>query len=153
MVLLLEPKKTRTVRVNFRCWPTVGITTIYSFVTPNKPHHTEEPPPNYTQNTNKMSCQTHFSTMAAAVVPWPPWCPPDFAEHRKNCQYHRPSFMPVEGMVGRDGMPLRYRRTPWFELLEVVSECRYFFFSSYKIYVGINLISAGICRSASYFRL
>ena len=36
----LEPKKTRTVRVNFRFWPTVGITTIYSFVTPNKPHRT-----------------------------------------------------------------------------------------------------------------
>jgi hypothetical protein len=39
-VVMLEPKKTRTVRVNFRCWPTVGITTIYSFVTPNKPHRT-----------------------------------------------------------------------------------------------------------------
>jgi hypothetical protein len=38
----LEPKKTRTVRVNFRCWPTVGITTIYSFVTPQ--NHTEQPP-------------------------------------------------------------------------------------------------------------
>ena len=38
----LEPKKTRTVRVNFRCWPTVGITTIYSFVTPK--NHTEQPP-------------------------------------------------------------------------------------------------------------
>jgi len=37
---MVEPKKTRTVRVNFRCWPTVGITTIYSFVTPNKPHRT-----------------------------------------------------------------------------------------------------------------
>ena len=95
-----------------------------------------------------MSCQTHFSTMADDVVPWPPWCPPDFAKHRKNCQYHRPSFMPVEGMVGRDGMPLRYQRTPWFELLEVVSECRYFYFSSYKIYVGINLLSAGIFSSA-----
>ena len=53
--------------------------------------------------------------------------------------------MPLEGMVGRDGIPLRYRRTPWFErskLLEVVSECRYFYISSYKIYVGINLLSA-----------
>ena len=52
--------------------------------------------------------QTHFSTMAAAVIPWPPWCPPDFAEHRKNCQDHRPSFTLMEGMVGRDGMPLRF---------------------------------------------
>ncbi len=37
---LVEPKKTHTVRVNFRCWPTVGISTIYPFVTPNKPHRT-----------------------------------------------------------------------------------------------------------------
>ena len=36
----LEPKKTRTVRVNFHCWPIVGINTIYLFATPNKPHRT-----------------------------------------------------------------------------------------------------------------
>jgi len=28
------------VQVNFRCWPTVRISTIYSFVTSNKPHRT-----------------------------------------------------------------------------------------------------------------
>ncbi len=34
------------------------------------------PTQNYAQNTNKISPQTHISTMAAVVVPWPPWCRP-----------------------------------------------------------------------------
>jgi hypothetical protein len=69
--------------------------------------------------------------MAAAVVPWPPWCHPAWAEHTTTNQDHRLLFPPVEDTLGRDGMPLvRYRRTPWFgvskasfvrELLEVVS--------------------------------
>jgi hypothetical protein len=48
--------------------------------------------------------------MAAAVIPWPPWCPPDFAKHRKTDKTigHRPSFMLVEDTVGRDGMRLRF---------------------------------------------
>ena len=99
---MLEPKKTRTVRVNFRCWPTVGITTIYSFVTPSKPHHTEEPPPNYTQNTNKMSCQMHFSTMAAAVVPWPPWWHPACTEAYNN-QPRLLAIVSARGGHGRQG--------------------------------------------------
>ena len=33
---------------------------------------TMKPAENYTQNTNKMSSQMHFSTMAVAVIPWPP---------------------------------------------------------------------------------
>ena len=73
----------------------------------------------------------HFSTMAATVVPWPPWCQPACAEHTTTNQDHRPLFPSVEYMLGRDGMPLvLYRQTPWFgvsnasfvrELLEVGS--------------------------------
>ncbi len=45
---------------------------------------TMTPAENYTQNTNKMSRQTHFSTMVAAVVPWPLWCHPACAEAYNN---------------------------------------------------------------------
>jgi hypothetical protein len=78
-----------------------------------------------------MSRQTHFSTMAAAVVPWLPWCHPACAENTTTNQDHQPSFLPIKDTLDRDGMPLvRYRRTQWFgvsngsfvrELLEVVS--------------------------------
>ena len=69
--------------------------------------------------------------MAAAVVPWPPWCHPACAEHTTTTQDHRSLLLLVEDTLGRDGMLLvRYRRMPWFgvsntsfvrELLEVVS--------------------------------
>ncbi len=105
---------------------------------------TMTPTKNYAQNNNKMSRQTHFSTMAAAVVPWPPWCHPACAEHTTTNQDHRPSFPPVEDTLDRDGMPLVWhRRMPWFgvsnasfvcELLEVVVSRQFIW---YKNYIGI----------------
>ena len=55
-----------------------------------------------TQNTNKMSHQTHFSTMVAAVVPWPPWCHPACANAYNN--QSRPStIVSARGGHGRQG--------------------------------------------------
>ena len=64
---------------------------------------------NYTQNTNKKITQMHFSQ---------PWRLPSFngrlgvtqsvPRHTTTNQDYCLSFLPVEDMVGRDGMPLRY---------------------------------------------
>ena len=46
--------------------------------------------------------------MEAAIVPQPPWCPPLGAEAYNN--QPRPldgRFLPGEGALGSDGMPLR----------------------------------------------
>ena len=58
--------------------------------------------PGYTQNTNKMSRQTHFSTIAAAIVPWLPWCHPACAKPYTN--QPRPSaVISAHGGHGKQG--------------------------------------------------
>ena len=61
-----------------------------------------------------MSRQKHFSTMAAAVVPRPPWCHPACTEHATTNQDHRPSFLSGEAWQVALGCRYGSQRTPWW---------------------------------------
>ena len=61
-----------------------------------------------------MSHQKHFSTMAAAVVPRPPWCHPACTEHATTNQDHRPSFLSGEAWQVALGCRYGSQRTPWW---------------------------------------